>query len=242
MTNLQDKSCVGLTNRRNLPSVLSYSPRRATRPGFDVSSLPQSKKCSVSQSQGIYAGKISCVTKICKEPSFYFSLPLSLSFSLPVSAPPVPRPSVAASRHPLIARRATVRSHSPLSASVCFCPFPDRFRLFPSAPFASDRFRLLPTVSVRRHSLPFASDRFRLLSFAVVRIRSSTTAPDCFCPPSSRPFVSVRFCLLPSAYLSRCAPTSFASSASRFNSSLPISRLCDNLMFDTASCNATIAR
>ncbi len=45
-----------------------------------------------------------------------------------------------------------------------------------------------------------------------------------------------------SAYLSRCVSTSFASSASRFNSSLPISRLCDSRMFDTASCNATIAR
>ena len=51
-----DKSCVGLTNHRNPPSVLTYSPLRATRPGFDASSLPQCKKCSVSQSLGIYAG------------------------------------------------------------------------------------------------------------------------------------------------------------------------------------------
>lgn len=51
-----DKSCVGLTNHRNPPSVLTYSPLRATRPGFDASRLPQCKKCSVSQSLGIYAG------------------------------------------------------------------------------------------------------------------------------------------------------------------------------------------
>lgn len=89
------------------------------------------------------------------------------------------------------------------------------------------------SVPIRRCPSPTAPDcfcpfptAFRPLSFAVAHIRSSTTA----------------FRLPTSAYLSRCAPTSFASSASRFNSSLPISRLCDNLMFDTASCNATIAR
>ncbi len=87
---------------------------------------------------------------------------------------------------------------------------------FPTAP---DCFR-------PRHSLPTAFVCSRLFPSAVIRFRLPPTA----------------FRLPTSAYLSRCAPTSFASSASRFNSSLPISRLCDNLMFDTASCNATIAR
>lgn len=130
-------------------------------------------------------------------------------------------PPFASARFPTVSDCFRPR-HSLPTAFVCS-------RLFPSAVI---RFRLPPTASVCCHSP----------SFAVARLRLSPAAPDCLCPPSSRPFVSVRFCLLPSAYLSRCAPTSFASSASRFNSSLPISRLCDNLMFDTASCNATIAR
>lgn len=95
------------------------------------------------------------------------------------------------------------------------------------------------SVPIRRCPFPTAPDCFRPPSFASVCLRP---LPSAVIRRHSRPFVSVRFCLLPSAYLSRCAPTSFASSASRFNSSLPISRLCDNLMFDTASCNATIAR
>lgn len=128
-------------------------------------------------------------------------------------------------RHrPFLVRRSPppviLLSHvEPLSVPIRRCPFPTAFR-----PLSFAVIRSCPS--------PFVSDCSRPL----------LAAPDCLCPPSSRPFVSVRFCLLPSAYLSRCAPTSFASSARRFNSSLPISRLCDNLMFDTASCNATIAR
>lgn len=145
-------------------------------------------------------------------------------------------------RHrPFLVRRSPppviLLSHAePLSVPIRRCPPPFASARFPTV---SDCFRprhSLPTAFVCSRLFPSAVIRFRLPptasvcchspSFAVVRIRSSTTA----------------FRLPTSAYLSRCAPTSFASSASRFNSSLPISRLCDNLMFDTASCNATVAR